>query len=91
MLTLLSPFLLQTEAVVAGGALPGIIRLIQSPSDECRNQALWAIGNIAGDGSSTRDACLAAGATTAIIELLAVESGLVDIAASPLPSHDVTP
>lgn len=47
-----------TALVVRAGALPSLIRLLNSPSVEIREQAVWAIGNIAGDSPELRDEVL---------------------------------
>merc|ERR1719386_523629 len=38
----------QTRAVVDAGALPIFVQLLESPNEDVRDQAVWALGNIAG-------------------------------------------
>lgn len=49
----------QTNAVVMAGAVPKFVDLIMSPEQNVAEQAVWALGNIAGDGPSARDFVLA--------------------------------
>ncbi|CAF1333900.1 unnamed protein product [Adineta ricciae] len=45
----------QTQAVADANALPYLLRLLQSPHDNVCEQAVWAIGNLIGDGPTLRD------------------------------------
>ncbi|KAF4533555.1 hypothetical protein B566_EDAN001041 [Ephemera danica] len=44
-----------TMAVVNAGAVPKLVALLSSHNEEVKHQAVWALGNIAGDGYETRD------------------------------------
>ena len=44
-----------TFAVVNEGAVPHFIKLLGSPDHNVQEQAVWALGNIAGDGPGLRD------------------------------------
>merc|ERR1719498_1178797 len=48
----------QTRVVVEAGALPRFVGLLTSTSDEVKEQAVWALGNIAGDSTKYRDLVL---------------------------------
>lgn len=45
----------QTQEVVAAGAVPLFLRLLMSPHSNVCEQAVWALGNIIGDGPQLRD------------------------------------
>lgn len=51
-----------TSAVVDAGGIPGLVRLLECPTPEVREQASWCLGNIAGDCPGYRDMVLHAGA-----------------------------
>ncbi|KAF7119860.1 importin subunit alpha-like [Rhododendron vialii] len=51
-----------TKVVIDHGAVPIFVRLLGSPSDDVREQAVWALGNIAGDSPKCRDLVLTCGA-----------------------------
>lgn len=60
----------QTKEVIEAGAVPKLVKLLQSNVSAAAEQSAWALGNIAGDGSIARDVVLGNGAVEAIIELL---------------------
>ncbi|GJR36948.1 retrotransposon protein, putative, ty1-copia subclass [Tanacetum coccineum] len=50
------------KAVVDNGAVPSLVKLLDSPSDDMREEAIWVLGNIAADSSWSRDIVLDQGA-----------------------------
>ena len=55
-----------TRYVIDCGAIPVFVRILSSPSEEVREQAVWALGNIAGDHPTTRGACSLQSFTTPV-------------------------
>ncbi|CAK9829799.1 Importin subunit alpha-3 [Anthophora retusa] len=46
---------LQTQAVIAAGAVPHLLHLLCSSQQNVCEQSVWALGNIIGDGPAARD------------------------------------
>ncbi|ONK67567.1 uncharacterized protein A4U43_C05F1380 [Asparagus officinalis] len=59
-----------TKVVIDHGAVPIFVRLLASPSDDVREQAVWALGNVAGDSPKCRDLVLASGALMPLLAQL---------------------
>ncbi|KAG2331252.1 hypothetical protein Bca4012_019175 [Brassica carinata] len=51
-----------TNVIVESGAIPKFIHLLSSANEEVRDQAVWALGNVAGDSPKCRDRVLSFGA-----------------------------
>ncbi|KAL1494355.1 hypothetical protein ABEB36_009967 [Hypothenemus hampei] len=60
----------QTAAVVQEGAIPRLQALLSSPREDVAEQAVWALGNIAGDGPLARDMVLSALVLPDILRLI---------------------
>ncbi|CAG5097904.1 Oidioi.mRNA.OKI2018_I69.XSR.g15284.t1.cds [Oikopleura dioica] len=60
----------QTAAVVSHGAVPSFVRLLHCAVPEVVEQAVWALGNIAGDGAPFRDQVLAAGVIEPLVKII---------------------
>eukprot|EP01128_Nolandella_sp_AFSM9_P006197 TRINITY_DN312_c0_g1_i1.p1 TRINITY_DN312_c0_g1~~TRINITY_DN312_c0_g1_i1.p1 ORF type:complete len:524 (-),score=139.74 TRINITY_DN312_c0_g1_i1:282-1853(-) len=61
----------QTRYVLDQGAVPKFRDLLNSPAANVREQAVWALGNIAGDGIHTRDFVLSHNVMKPLLENLA--------------------
>ena len=59
----------QTRCVVDAGTVPLFIRMLGSANIDVKEQAVWALGNIAGDSPQLRDLCLRHGVMTSLINV----------------------
>uniref|UniRef100_A0A7N0U9J2 Importin subunit alpha n=1 Tax=Kalanchoe fedtschenkoi TaxID=63787 RepID=A0A7N0U9J2_KALFE len=56
-----------TRVVIELGAVPYFVQLLSSATGDVREQAVWALGNIAGDSPNCRDLVLASGALVPLL------------------------
>lgn len=57
-------------SIIKVGAIPLLVDLLKSPDARVMEQAVWALGNIAGDGPEPRDVVLSHGIVPVLISLL---------------------
>lgn len=60
----------ETKVVVDAGAVPRFVKLLSSPQAQVCEQAVWALGNIAGDGPNLRNFVLAHGALGPLLGII---------------------
>ena len=60
----------QTQAVVICGAVEHFIRLLHSPHQNVCEQAVWALGNIIGDGPNCRDLVIKMGVIEPLLQFV---------------------
>jgi len=65
-----------TQCVVTHGALPLFIRLLQSEDMDVKEQAVWALGNIAGDSPTYRNDSLDAGIIPHLLKIFTPQARL---------------
>jgi len=63
----------QTQAVVAAGAVPLFLQLLNSPHQNVCEQAVWALGNIIGDGPALRDYVIQLGVVQPLLTFISPE------------------
>eukprot|EP01043_Picozoa_sp_COSAG02_P060364 COSAG02_NODE_7871_length_2810_cov_3.125046_2_plen_553_part_00 len=68
----------QTAQVIANGAVPIFVQLLSTPSEKVRDQAVWALGNIAGDSPQSRDVVLQSEPVMPLLDIL-TESSVVPV------------
>mmetsp|Transcript_15447 Transcript_15447/g.22971 ORF Transcript_15447/g.22971 Transcript_15447/m.22971 type:complete len:538 (-) Transcript_15447:294-1907(-) len=65
-----------TRVVIQVGAVPIFVKLLHSSNDDVREQAVWALGNIAGDSPECRDGVLGQGSMQPLLAQLTERSKL---------------
>ncbi|CAM9323359.1 unnamed protein product [Chrysoparadoxa australica] len=65
-----------TRVVISMGAVPIFVHLLMSDNDDVREQAVWALGNIAGDSPECRDLVLGNNAMMPLLQQLSERSKL---------------
>ncbi|XP_066456662.1 importin subunit alpha-3 isoform X2 [Eleutherodactylus coqui] len=60
----------QTQAVVQSHAVPLFLRLLHSPHQNVCEQAVWALGNIIGDGPQCRDYVISLGVVKPLLSFI---------------------
>ncbi|XP_033229443.1 importin subunit alpha-3 [Belonocnema kinseyi] len=60
----------QTQAVVAAGAVPLFLQLLLSSQQNVCEQAVWALGNIIGDGPGPRDYVISLGVVQPLLTFI---------------------
>lgn len=59
----------QCQSIIDKGGIPLFVKLLGSPHDEVIEQAIWALGNIAGDSTINRDLIIKSGAVAPLVNL----------------------
>lgn len=65
--------------MIAAGAVIHFVELLKSPATDVREQAVWAMGNIAGDSPECRDYVLREGAMRPLLDILNDRSNKVSM------------
>ena len=57
------------QEVIRHGAVEHLVQLLRSPKEDVKQQAVWALGNIAGSVDQNRDCVLAGGALQPLLDI----------------------
>lgn len=60
----------QTQSIIDKGGIYLFVKLLSSPYRDIAEQAVWAIGNIAGDCTQYRDLILRVGGVDPLIQIM---------------------
>jgi hypothetical protein len=60
----------ETQTVVTAGAIPILVKMMNSSDEHVRKQSIWAIGNITADSSANRDLVVNTGCMPLLIKNL---------------------
>jgi len=60
----------QMKQIFGSGATPVLVMLLESPDNEVKEQAIWALGNMSADWAEARDHTLKAGAIYPLIRII---------------------
>lgn len=66
----------QTQAVVEAGALEKLQALLLVDNKNVAEQAVWALGNIAGDGPINRDLVISCNVMPALLKLISPDTSV---------------
>jgi hypothetical protein len=66
----------QTKRVVEAGAVPFLMKLVESPALDVAEQSVWALGNIVGDGPELRDITIQAGLVPLLLTFVKPDSNI---------------
>lgn len=66
----------QTRACIEACAVPMLVELLKSHNNDIKEQAIWALGNIAGDSSICRDFVLSHDAMNLLLKIIMETSKL---------------
>ena len=66
----------QVQCLTEKGSVQRLINLIRSENDNLKEQAIWALGNIAGENTEYRDMVISYGILPALLELISTTTQL---------------